>query len=125
MFEGTEGIDRIIGPKEYKSFGLANPETNPWMADMVITAKNGYSFAEEAVGDVLVTPRSETAKGVHGHSPLLPDLYACFMACGKNIKKGAKLDEINNLDLTPTAAALLGFKMDCDGRVLKEMLEGL
>jgi hypothetical protein len=45
------------------------------------------------------------------------------VAWGAGIKPGAKLGTINNTDVAPTMAALLGLKIkDADGRVLKEIL---
>ena len=50
-------------------------------------------------------------------------MYANFVVAGAGIKKGVVLDEISNMDVAPTIAAVLGVKMkDTDGRVLREIL---
>lgn len=124
MFKDVEGIDQIILSKDFKKHGLASPGDDPRMADVVLTAKNGFAFSENANGDVVVTPLTDKVTGAHGHNPLLPDLYASFIAWGVGIQKGASLKQISNLDVAPTAAALLGLRMkDVEGRVLKEVLE--
>jgi len=52
-----------------------------------------------------------------------PDLSALFVASGAGIDAGVKLDVINNVDVAPTMADLLGVALEnTDGRVLKEIL---
>lgn len=122
-FEGVEGIDEIIKPGEFHKHGLLTADEDPHMPDLILTAKNGYAFSDDANGDTVVTAKSAQTKGAHGHSPTLPDLYATFVAWGFGIKPGAKIHEIKNVDVAPTAAALLGISMpNTDGHVLKEIL---
>jgi predicted AlkP superfamily pyrophosphatase or phosphodiesterase len=122
-FKGVEGIDQIITPADFHKHGLATADQDPHMPDLILTAKNGYSFTDDANGDTVVTAKSAQTKGNHGHSPTLPDLYATFVAWGNGIKPGTKIHEIKNVDVTPTAAALLGISIpNADGRVLKEIL---
>jgi hypothetical protein len=46
-----------------------------------------------------------------------------FVACGRGIKPGAKLGEIDNKSVAPTIAKLLGIEMPgVDGKVLSEAL---
>jgi predicted AlkP superfamily pyrophosphatase or phosphodiesterase len=122
-FKGVEGIDEIIKPGEFHKHGLATADEDPHMPDLILTAKNGYSFSDDANGDTVVTTKSAQIKGNHGHSPTLPDLYATFVAWGFGIKPGTKIHEIKNVDVAPTAASLLGITIpNADGRVLKEIL---
>ncbi|MGZ4986881.1 MAG: alkaline phosphatase family protein [Limisphaerales bacterium] len=122
-FKGVEGIDEIIKPTEFHKHGLPTADEDPHMPDLILTAKNGYTFSDDANGDTVVTSKSAQTKGAHGHSPTLPDLYATFVAWGSGIKPGAKIREIKNVDVAPTAAALLGISMpNADGRVLREIL---
>jgi arylsulfatase A-like enzyme len=49
---------------------------------------------------------------------------ASFIISGRGIKPGVVLDEVSNLDVAPTTAALLGLTMEkVDGRVLKEVMK--
>ncbi len=123
LFKGAEGIDQVIESKDFKKHGLASPEDDQRMPDMVLTAKNGFTFSDTLEGEKRVSAVSENITGAHGHSPEIPDLYAMFVAWGAGIKQGATLKEIENVDVAPTAAALLGLKMrDVDGHVLKSIL---
>src|SRR5262249_1149121 len=50
MFKDVEGIDVVIGPRDYKKFGLADPKRDANMADLMLSAKEGYSFGDSAAG---------------------------------------------------------------------------
>jgi predicted AlkP superfamily pyrophosphatase or phosphodiesterase len=64
-----------------------------------------------------------STKGNHGYDPNQPGMHATFVAWGQGIKPGATLDKIENTDVAPTVAALLGLKMnDVDGKVLDAVL---
>lgn len=123
LFSKVEGIELVIGPKDFKKFGLADPKKNADMADLMLSAKPGYSFSDNAAGEIEVTPKTDAVKGSHGYSQFQPSLGANFIAWGAGIKPGVTLERISNTDVTPTMAALLGLKMkDLDGKVLKEIL---
>ena len=50
-------------------------------------------------------------------------MYANFVVSGAGIKRGVVLDEVSNMDVAPTIAAVLGVRMkNTDGRVLNEIL---
>jgi len=50
-------------------------------------------------------------------------MNAVFVAAGAGLRKGVQLGQIDNLDVAPTAAALLGLAMpSADGHVLTEAL---
>jgi predicted AlkP superfamily pyrophosphatase or phosphodiesterase len=51
-------------------------------------------------------------------------MNSVFIACGRGIKAGVKLDVINNVDVAPTIAALLGLKMEnIQGQALTAILK--
>ena len=54
------------------------------------------------------------------HSP-----WGIFMAWGEGIKNGAKIDNVNIIDMAPTILYLMGKPVpaDMDGRALKEILK--
>lgn len=123
MFWEVEGVDLVIRPRDYAKFGLADPKKDPRMADLVLSAKEGYTFSGTAIGEVVVTPKTDALKGAHGYDPNQPRMHGSFTAWGAGIKKGVKLNTISNTDVAPTMAALLGLTMkNVDGRVLKEIL---
>ena len=50
-------------------------------------------------------------------------MHATFVAVGAGIKPGVQLGLIQNVDVAPTIARLMGLAMkDVDGRVLEEIL---
>jgi arylsulfatase A-like enzyme len=52
-------------------------------------------------------------------------MNAVFVAWGRGIKKGGKVGVVDNIDVAPTAAHLLGQELkNTDGKVLREILDG-
>ncbi|MDB6137538.1 MAG: phnA [Verrucomicrobiaceae bacterium] len=122
-FKDVEGVQLVITPKDFAKYGMADPLKNPQMADLVLSAKKGYSFIDNATGEEVVTAKTEEVKGSHGYDPNEPGLNATFVACGAGIRAGVKLGNISNMDVAPTMATLLGIKMpDSDGQVLAPLL---
>jgi predicted AlkP superfamily pyrophosphatase or phosphodiesterase len=122
-FKEVEGVDLVIGPKDFPKYGLADPQKNPQMADLVLSAKEGYSFSDSLAGNLVVTPKSDVVKGTHGYDPNQPRLHGTFVAWGAGIKAGAKPGTMSNTDVAPTMAELLGVKIPgADGRVLDSIL---
>lgn len=119
---GTEGIDRIIEPADYAALGLPLPAANPQMGALFLTAKDGYAFSA-ATGEQVVIDAPEGSLGAHGYVSTDPDLRSLFIAWGRGIKPGVTLDTIDNLDIAPTAARLLGVELKgVEGKVLTEIL---
>ena len=122
-FRQVEGMDVVIERKDFAKHGLADPQQNAHMADLVLAAKSGYSFSDSLGGNLVVTPKSETIKGSHGYDPNQKDMHASFVAWGAGIRTGAKAGTISNTDIAPTMAALLGLRMEnVEGKVLNEVM---
>ncbi|HEY3898844.1 MAG TPA: ectonucleotide pyrophosphatase/phosphodiesterase [Chthoniobacter sp.] len=123
LFKPVEGVDVIITPKDFAKYGMADPRQDPHMPDVVLSAKSGYSFSDTLAGDLVVTPKTDDVRGTHGYDPNQPGMHATFVAWGAGIRPHAELGSINNLDVAPTIAALLGLKMEnVDGKVLESIL---
>ena len=120
LFQPVEGVERVLGPADFGALGLPNPEEYSQMADLVLVAKDGYAFsAAHDGGAVIEVPEG----GAHGYLSTDPALNALFVAWGKEIRKGVVLDVVNNLDLAPTVASLLGIQMEgVAGRPLDAIL---
>ncbi|NBD22970.1 alkaline phosphatase family protein [Paenibacillus glycinis] len=74
-------------------------------------------FSETSVGDY------KTAKASHGGLPY-KEQHTAFIACGPSVKQGAVVEQASLVDMAPTMAAMLNFKMqDVDGSVMDEMLK--
>ncbi len=120
--EGLEGIDRVIEPAEFASLGLPRPEDDGQMAALFLTAKEGYAFTADP-NDPSIVDAPAGSLGAHGYIATDPDLRALFIASGRGIKRGLTLDAVDNVDVAPTAARLLGLDLkNVDGRVLTEIL---
>jgi predicted AlkP superfamily pyrophosphatase or phosphodiesterase len=119
-----EGFDTIIDPAQYGSFGLPQPSADPQVGALLLLAKNGYAFAAGATGEKTVIDATEGSLGTHGYAASDPDIQALFIASGRGIKPGVKLETVDNVDLAPTAAHLLGVELkNVDGRVLTGILQ--
>jgi predicted AlkP superfamily pyrophosphatase or phosphodiesterase len=122
-----EGIAQVIRPQQFGEYGLPNPRADSQMSDLVLLAQEGFGFSGRADGDEFVVPGEAAGvpKGSHGFTADLEKMNAVFVAAGAGVQQGVRLGLIKNLDVAPTAAALLGFSMPtADGRVLSEALSG-
>lgn len=125
LMRAQEGIADILTPDTFAALGLPDPAKNPQMADLILVAKDGYAFNNEARGeDVVTTVTLEMGnQGHHGFLSSNPKMNASLVVWGRGIKKGARLGLIENVDVAPTMARLLGHTLpNVDGRVLTELL---
>ena len=117
-----EGIAEIVPPEGFAALRLPTPDRNPQMGDLLLVAKDGYAFADEAFEDESVTAISQPA-GSHGYLASNPKMNGVFLAWGRGIKPGVKLGLVENIDIAPTIAALFGRELpSADGKVLREIL---
>jgi predicted AlkP superfamily pyrophosphatase or phosphodiesterase len=122
LFEGLEGIDRILGPSRYSDYGLPDPDENQNMGDLVLNAADGYSFTNGAGGDEVILKLDQTA-GTHGYLNDIEKMRTIFIASGNGIRPGTELDVVDNRSVAPTAAHLLGLELDtADGERLRSIL---
>jgi predicted AlkP superfamily pyrophosphatase or phosphodiesterase len=119
--KGLEGVRAVLEPRDYATWGIATPEQDPRMGDLVMAAKEGYSFSDKA-SDVVMEEKA--LQGTHGYLPDDPKLYATLVAWGAGIRPGARLPVIDSVDVAPTIARLLGLRMEnVDGKVREEILK--
>ena len=120
--QGLEGIASVIEAPEFGKYGLPQPTSTGQMGALLLTAKDGYAFTGD-VGDQPVVDTPPGSLGSHGYLASDPDLQALFIASGRGIRRGMKLDSVSNLDLAPTIARLLNISLPgAEGRVLNEIL---
>ena len=103
---GVEGIDRIVGPDGFRALGLPQPDKDPQMGQLLLTARDGYVFSGATGGPV--TAAVPQPGGSHGYLASDPDMDAIFIASGYGVRSGAKLDRVANIDVAPTIAKLAG-----------------
>lgn len=117
-FTGLPGVEKVVAAGDFKSYGVANPDDDPHAPDVILFANEGWTLGDTSAGVLPVFEKPER-KGTHGHDPDLPDLHATFVAWGVGIKPDARLGEIQNIDVAPTLAKLLGIPMpNVDGKPL-------
>jgi predicted AlkP superfamily pyrophosphatase or phosphodiesterase len=122
LLRPVEGITEILEAKKFPSLHLPQPAPNTQMADLILVARDGYAFSDEFIEDEIVTPL-KTPAGSHGYLSSTPSMNGIFLAWGRGIKHGKKLGIVDNIDIAPTIADLLGQTLpDIDGRVLREVL---
>lgn len=120
-FAKLEGVASVVMPEQFAKFGLPRPETNGESPDLVLLTNPGYSFDGQVTGEAIAAAGG--LKGSHGHDPAPAYMHAMFIAAGTGIKPGVRLEQINNVDVAPTIARVMGLAMkDVDGRVLTEIL---
>ena len=122
LLRELEGIEAIVEPAGFGAFGLPGPGTNPQAGDLLLVAKEGYSFSDEALDDDAITPVG-IPLGSHGYLASDRHMDGIFIAWGRRIKRGVKLPSVNILDVAPTIAALLEVDLPAaQGKVLAEIL---
>lgn len=125
LFAGRKELADVLEPKQFSQYGLPDPRSDAQMADLVLLAKDGFSFSARADGEdwVVAAEAAGAPKGSHGFVADAVKMDAVFVAAGAGVKQGGHLGRIDNLDVAPTAARLLGLAMPgADGRVLSEAL---
>jgi len=100
LFKVVEGIEIVIGPKDFKKFGLADPKRDPNMADLMLSAKKAMRSPTQS------QERSCHAENRHdqGHARFqsVPAGHAReFRGVGRGHQSGSTLGTIHNADVAP------------------------
>lgn len=122
LFRDREGIAAILTPDQYVEHGLPHPQDYSQMADLILVAKDGYGIGAAASGeDELI--QSEATLGTHGFLSTNPRMNATFIASGAGIRQGETIEMIENIDVAPTIANLLGIEFKtADGHPVAQAL---
>jgi len=124
LLAGKEGVSEVVGVDRYASLGLPSPEMNSGMADLVMAAGDGYALAGDATADEFVKPvTGGMNRGYHGYLASNPKMNAVFIASGRSIRRGVRLGLVDNIDVAPTMARLLGHELaGAEGKVISGIL---
>ena len=79
------------------------------MYQLLLTAKDGYSFTGATGGPVTAAVAQQASS--HGYLASDPDMDPIFIASGYGVRAGASLGKIANIDVAPTIADLLGVRL--------------
>jgi predicted AlkP superfamily pyrophosphatase or phosphodiesterase len=120
LLQGLEGVEKVYGGDEFGTLGLPRKNESNQAPDLLLSAKESYSFGNGMTGDLI--SRVEN-KGAHGYLNSDPSMQAIFIAWGAGIKKDTRLGKIDNVDVAPTIAWLLGLEMKTpQAHALQEIL---
>lgn len=98
----ANGIATVYTPEQLKAKG-ADPE-----AFLAVGAARGFVFGSDLNGPLV----QETKQGgAHGYDPLLPELHSSWIMAGSGVPACKSLENAHIIDIAPTAAKLLGFRM--------------
>lgn len=119
-----EGVESVIERKDFTTkVGHVTMEQDPREPDLFLSAKDGYMFTDSLADSQVITP-VEGQKGAHGYLQTHPNMRGCFVISGAGVKSGETLEQIDNRDVAPTMAKLLGVSIPgVEGRVLEEALK--
>ena len=87
-------------------------------------AGTSVGVSGSADGETFVTSNAEgrVSAGTHGFIATLAKMNAVCVISGAGVKQGARLQNVENIDIAPTAAHILEVKFEATGRVLSEAL---
>ncbi len=125
MFMGKEGVADVLLPNQYADIGLPHPREYNQSPDAVLVAKDGYAVSGSVDGDTFVASNidAKTSIGTHGFIASQANMKALCVLSGANIRSGSRLETIENIDIAPTIAHLLGVDYSiADGNPLKSAL---
>ena len=119
-----EGVAGVVEAKDFdRKLHHLTAAQDGREPDLVLLAADGYTFTDSLADNAVIIP-NDPPKVAHGHFQLDPNLYGTCVISGSGVKPSLVLDEIKNIDITPTMAKLLGIPFpDADGRVLEEALK--
>jgi len=123
MLAKLEGVAGVVEAKEFEAtlhhVTAAKDNREP---DLVLLAADGYTFTDSFADNDVIIP-NDPPKGAHGHLQTDPNLYGGFVISGAGVNQGVELEEIQNIDVAPTMAKLLGIPFPgTDGKVLEGVL---
>jgi predicted AlkP superfamily pyrophosphatase or phosphodiesterase len=127
LFTGLEGVRGVLLPEEFAEHGLPHPREYVQAPDAVLVAEDGYAVSASIDGDAFIASNVEarTSLGSHGFLATLEKMNALCVFSGWGVRPGVKLEGVENIQVAPTIAQLLGLELPgADGQVLRESLAG-
>jgi predicted AlkP superfamily pyrophosphatase or phosphodiesterase len=114
VLAAAPGVADVLGPETFAELGLPAPAHDSTQGDLVLHAAEGWYFTSHA------TPEGAAAavsyRGTHGHRSDDPRLHAAFLAAGPSIVEGGRPGVLDQLDVAPTVAAILGLRLSAAER---------
>ena len=119
----TQGLYRVINNDEFTAMGYPRYEENPYVLGQYIIVPDINTYLVVDTLSASVRLRAATIPS-HGYLPEHPRMFPALVLSGNGIRKGQRIGYVNNKDVAPTIANILGFSMaHVEGRVLQESFE--
>jgi predicted AlkP superfamily pyrophosphatase or phosphodiesterase len=126
LMKAVEGVADVMTPDHYNEINFPAPDKNRQAPDLLLVAKDGYAFNAQATGEQAVAEAviGRLYPGHHGYLNTNPLMNAVFIAAGPAIRPGATLNQVENIDVAPTIAKILGIDLpDTDGKPIADLLK--
>jgi predicted AlkP superfamily pyrophosphatase or phosphodiesterase len=120
-FAANVATDSVPTDVEMAAQGWPSRSGNPTAPDVVVYAKEGWSFGGKggAKGEAV-----EPQKGAHGYPNTRPLMQSIFIANGAAIRSAGEQPAFPNIDVAATIAQILGLPQSgMDGKPLKSILK--
>jgi predicted AlkP superfamily pyrophosphatase or phosphodiesterase len=123
---GLEGVADVILPDRFAELGIPLPREYQQAPDAVIAAADGYNVSDGVSGNEFVISNTEakTSIGTHGFVATDPKMNGMCVLWGHQIKSNVELSDVENIQVAPTIARLLGIAgLEADGEPLQAALD--
>lgn len=118
QLKNLEGIQAVFTADQFAQLGQSTRDKDPRAPDLWLAAKSDYAFSEAYQGEE-ATAKRPTLTGTHGYLPDQPDMLSACVIWGPGIKPGTNLGKIDQRDIAPTIAQLLGISLPtAEGKAL-------
>jgi predicted AlkP superfamily pyrophosphatase or phosphodiesterase len=124
LFSGLEGVADVLLPDQFAQYGMPHPREYDQAPDAILVAQDGYAFSASVAEDAFVAANTDgkTSPGSHGFLSTLEKMNALCVLSGNGVRRGEKLQLVENIDVAPTIARLLGLDFLADGKPLSAAL---
>jgi predicted AlkP superfamily pyrophosphatase or phosphodiesterase len=109
VLAAAPGVAEVLGPETFAELGLPHPAEDPTQGDLVLHAAEGWYFTSHATPERAASALAY--RGTHGHRSSDPRLHAAFLAAGPSIVGSARTGVLDQLDVAPTIASILGVRL--------------
>ena len=109
VLAAAPGVADVLGRETFADLGLPDPTSDPTQGDLMLHAAEGWYFQSHATEEHAAAAPSYL--GTHGHLPDDPRLHTSFVAAGPSIHAGISVGVLDQLDVAPTVAAILGLRL--------------
>lgn len=114
------GIEEIFSSEEAAGMGADS------RCLAMVEGKRGYYFLNqfETLTESAADTKNHKMLAIHGCLPTKEENHTFFVAAGRGVRKGARVENMNLTDEGPTIAHLMGWELPgADGRIVEEIPE--